>query len=201
MSEVHKEVVNFDILACQLNFATLDVYQFDKMRSSYVQVRFYNDKIKKENTTNYNCEIIMGDERHKFESVGARKGFLKLGIEDPPTGSYKVSCNGAGEAFETGKNDVLDIVNSLDVEVLSAQVSGEEETKTVKLSVNINNVGSKVEDVYCFYRKSKNLKGALMTNAKFVSDKSTIDCGEFSPNGGGVYQFGALLVQSKEGLK
>ena len=193
---------NFNILACQLNFATLDVYQFDKIRSSYVQVRFYNDKIqKKGNNTNYNCEIIMGDEKHKFESVDVRKGFLKLGIKDPPTGTYKVSCKGAGEAFETGKNDFLDIFNSLDVEVLSAEVSGEEETKTVKLSVNVNNIGSNVEEVYCFYRKSKNLKGALMTNAKFVSDKSTIDCGEFSPNGGGVYQFGALLVQSKEGLK
>ena len=195
---------------CKINFATLDVYEIDKIQSDYVQVRFYNDDIVKpkegEVTTAVasTCKLIGKTANYSFGSVQKRQGFLKLGIEDPPPGSYKVRCQVSSVVVETGANDILSIYDSLDVEIVNAKITDgtERDTKQVNLTTNLNHPDlRKVEKVYCFYRKAKNLQGGLMPNAKFTTDKSRINCGEFTPNGGGVYQFGVLLVNSKHGVK
>ena len=100
----------------------------------------------------------------------------------------------------------LDIVSHrlhVCAQVTAAEVTeAENGTKSVTIVSSLNHVNEdSIEEVFCFYRKAKNLKGGLMTDAKFVGNKNQIDCGVFKPNGGGVYQFGILLTQSKRSLK
>ena len=180
------------------------------MTSNYVQVRLQHDGIKKKgNVTSYNCFLVntlasAASTNIKFGDAVVRKGFIKLGVENPPTGTYKIKCYGKQSdlVYETGENHLLNIYNSLDVEVTSVEVTEQNNTKSLTIFTNLNQPNAdNIEDVFCFYRKAKNLQGSLMTNAKFVNSKSEIDCGQFSPNGGGVYQFGVLLQQSKQGLR
>ena len=50
------------------------------------------------------------------------------------------------------------------------------------------------------FRKANTLEGGLMRDSKMVgvgSDlESIVDCGTFDPMGGGVFQFGLVLVAS-----
>ena len=109
--------------------------------------------------------------------------------------------------YETGENDVLTIVNSLDVVVngiiAQADSSG---NNSVLINVDINH--QDIDKIYCFYRKAKNLKGSLLLDSRIINEKLTkteketeINCGEFNPNGGGIYQIGILLTQSKQSLR
>ena len=205
--------------ACGKNFVSLDAYSVDKIRSSFVQISLLDDNIKNKTEEpwnqkesafekNWKCmvESYQNNEiSYQFQSILIKKGFIKLGIDNPPTGSYRVKCffKPTDYVYETGENDILTIYNSLDVVVSDIKILEDSNgTKSVKINAELNQPDTvDLQDVYCFYRKAKNLKGSLMLNTKRLQETSEIDCGEFKPNGGGVYQFGLLLTQSKQSLR
>ena len=192
--------------SCKKNFATLSSYTIDKMESDYVEIRLLHDDFnRKISMKQCNLNDVRGTNRINFEDVEVKKGFVKLGVNNTAAGSYYVICSTVDDVqYETGQNDILNIFNSLDVKVLSVEVSegSEEGSQSVKIVTDLNQPNEdSVDEVFCFYRKAKNLKGSLFTNAKYLRNISTVECGEFTPLGGGVYQFGVLLTQSKYGFR
>ena len=209
--------------ACRKNFVSLDGYNVDKILSSFVQVSLLDDGIKnktkepwtlKESVLEKNWKCMLEDYKNneisrRFDSVLIKKGSIKLGIEDPPKGSYRVKCffKPMDFIYETGENDILTIANSLDI-VVNSITTQEDSNGTNSVQINADLNHQDIDKVYCFYRKAKNLKGSLMLDSRIINNKMTetekvteIDCGEFNPNGGGVYQFGILLTQSKQSLR
>lgn len=181
----------------------------DKIESTWVEIRLVHEDFDKK-TSMAACELENTLDGNKIaidlkdtDNFKARKGFVKLATDNPPSGSYKVMCmNSAGKVYETGRNDIFQVLNSLDVEVVSVDVKKSNESHSVKMVVNLNQPNeASIDEVFCFHRKAKNLRGSLFLNARLLRNISTVDCGEFSPSGGGVYQFGVLLSQSKAGFR
>ena len=206
--------------ACRKNFVSLDGYIVDKISSSFVQIRLLDEGIKNKTKEPWNLKESVLEQAwkcmledynnneisHRFDSILIKKGFIKLGIENPPSGSYRVKCffKPMDFIYETGENDKLTIVNSLDV-VVNSPYALPPGNKSLLINVDLNHEA--IEKVYCFYRKAKNLKGSLMLNSRIYNQKLTkteketeINCGEYNPSGG-VYQVGVLLTQSKQSLR
>ena len=137
----------------------------DKIESTWVEIRLVHDDFDKktsmaacdlENTANGNK---IGIDLKDTDNFQARKGFVKLATDNPPSGSYKVMCmTSAGKVYETGRNDILQVLNSLDVEVVSIQVKNSNESHSVKMVVNLNQPNeASIDEIFCFHRKAKNL--------------------------------------------
>ena len=117
-------------------------------------------------------------------------------------GKFFVKCrlstkNKTEVVYETGQNDFFHIYDSLSLSPESVTVEEYNGTRVVELQVS--NIPAEAEEIACFYRKAKTLKGKLMTNAR-VSNGSRVDCGAFNPTGGGIYQFGAVLLPTKKAI-
>ena len=108
----------------QRKFARLETSVIDKIRSTYSEVRLKHEDFNKKNGKKYNCFLEdTATDKNKFQFVDVEigNGFIKLGKENPPSGSYKVRCYEEPDmVYETGENDILNIYNSLDVQVRHA---------------------------------------------------------------------------------
>ena len=209
--------------ACRKNFVSLDGYIVDKISSSFVQIRMLDEGIKNKTKEPWNLKESVLEQAwkcmledynnneisHRFDSILIKKGFIKLGIENPPSGSYRVKCffKPMDFIYETGENDLLTIVNSLDV-VVNGIIAQADSSGNNSVLINVDLNHQDIDKIYCFYRKAKNLKGSLLLDSRIINEKLTkteketeINCGEFNPNGGGIYQIGILLTQSKQSLR
>ena len=61
------------------------------------------------------------------------------------------------------------------------------------------NLPGKVDELACLYRKSSSLEGGLMRDTTVKGE--SVDCGTFNPMGGGIYQFGVVLVPSTRAVR
>ena len=190
--------------SCRKKFSKLDGYKADTMVSKYIQVQLINDEIAKKTFRNPRCTLKSAESGNeiKFDKQEIRKGLVKLEIDSPPTGKFFVKCNltlknKTEVVYETGQNDFFHIYDSLSLVPESIFIDENNGTRVVELEVA--NIPSEAEEIACFYRKAKTLKGKLMTNAR-VSNRTKVDCGAFNPTGGGIYQFGAVLLPNKKAI-
>ena len=192
--------------SCRKKFSRLDGYKADTMVSNYIQVQLINKEINKKRFRTPRCSLNSVETTSRpipFTKQEVRRGLVKLELDSPPTGKFIVRCslamkNKTEVVYETGQNDLFQVYNSLLLSPLSVAVEEDNGTRTVELQVE--NIPAEAVEIACFYRKAKSLKGNLMTNAR-VHNKTKVDCGSFNPTGGGVYQFGAVLLPNKKAIR
>ena len=68
-----------------------------------------------------------------------------------------------------------------------------------QVNLKVMNLPTKVDELACLYRKSSSLEGGLMRDTIVKGD--SVDCGTFNPMGGGIYQFGVVLVPSTQAVR
>ena len=150
-----------------------------------------------------------------FPPAQVRKGFVLLGLSSPPVGKYLVKCtlqasspdgtNGTSGSvtLETGQNSLLTVVDSYKVEVQGVTLEQEEKGRRVR--INATGVSKETSSLACFYRKATTLEGGLLRDTTVSKpaggDLSSVDCGTFDPMGGGVFQFGLVLVASSNAVR